>query len=170
MSKIRKYKIYLSEEERERLTKITKNGHHSAKKIMHAKVLLMADEEHPEGRWKDEQISKQLNVHRNTISRIRKRFVEQGEEPALERKVRETPPHQPKIDGEKEAQLVAICCSEPPEGRTRWTLSLLVNEMKERGIVTEICKETVRKTLKKMNYDLGGQNDFVSPIKTQHVL
>jgi len=166
MSKVRKYKIYLSEEERERLTKITKNGHHSAKKIMHAKVLLMADEEHPEGRWKDEQIGKQLNVHRNTIGRIRKRFIEQGEEPALERKVRETPPHQPKIDGEKEAQLIAICCSEPPEGRTRWTLSLLVDEMKERGIVTEICQETVRKALKKMNYDLGEKNVTVSPIET----
>jgi len=170
MSKVRKYKINLSEEERKRLTEITKNGHHSAKKIMHAKVLLMADEEHPEGRWKDEQISKQLNVHRNTIGRIRKRFVEEGEEPALERKPRETPPHQPKLDGEKEAQLIAICCSEAPEGRARWTLSLLVHEMKERGIVTEICRETVRKTLKKMNYDLGGKNVSAFPTKTQHVL
>ena len=166
MSKVRKYKVYLSEEERERLSKITKNGHHSAKKITHAKVLLMADEDHPEGRWKDEQISEQLNIHRNTIGRIRKRFVEEGEEPALERKQRETPPHQPKIDGEKEAHLVAICCSEPPEGRTRWTLSLLVDEMKERGIVTEICRETIRKTLKKMNYDLGEKNAIVSPTKT----
>lgn len=166
MGKPKKYKVNLSEEERKRLTAITRNGHHSAKKITRARVLLMADEEHPEGRWKDKQIVEQLGIHENTVARIRKSFVEQGERPTLERKVRETPPHQPKIDGEKEAHLIAICCSEPPEGRTRWTLSLLVDEMKERGIVTEVCQETIRKTLKKMNYDLGEKNGSVYPTKT----
>jgi hypothetical protein len=108
MGQVRKFKVYLEPEQRKRLEAIAHNGHAPVKKIVHAQILLMADQEHPQGRWKDEQIVRVLGVHRNTISRIRRRFVEQGEEPALNRRARAEPPTPPKLDGEKEAQLVAI--------------------------------------------------------------
>jgi transposase len=166
MAKVRKYKVTLSEEQRERLRVITRNGHAGAKEILHAQVLLLADEEHPEGRWKDKEITKMLGVHRNTISRIRRRFVEQGEAPALRRKVRAAPPTPPKLDGAKEAQLIAICCSPPPEGRVRWTLNLLVDELKARKVVVQVCAETVRKALKKISYDPGKSSATASPKET----
>jgi hypothetical protein len=96
--------------------------------------------------------------------------VVQGEAPALNRKVRITPPNPVKLDGEAEAQLVAICCSPAPEGRTRWTLNLLVDALKARSIVTEISRETVRQTLKKTNYDLGKNSDTASQRKIQPAL
>lgn len=77
--------------------------------------------------------------------------------------MRKTPPVPKKLNGEQEAHLIAICCSQAPEGRARWTLSLLVNELKERGIVTEISRETVRQALKKTSYDLGKNNVIASP-------
>lgn len=85
----------------------------------------------------------------------------QGEAPALNRRVRTTPSVPAKLDGEKEAYLVAVCCSPPPEGRSRWTLSLLVNELKVRGIVAEVSRETVRQTLKKTNYAPGRKSASV---------
>jgi transposase len=146
-----KNKIYLSEQQRQRLKEMSRNGSAPAKKILHARVLLMADQDHPEGRWSDAQISEALGLHLNTIANSRKRFVLDGEAPALNRRERLPAPVPSKLDGEKHAHLVAICCSEPPEGRIRWTLSLLVDELKRRGIVTQISRETVRQSLKKMN-------------------
>lgn len=163
MGQVRKFKVYLEPEQRKRLEALSHNGHGSAKKRLHAQILLMADQEHPQGRWKDEQIARALGVHRNTISRVRRRFVEQGEEPALNRRVRAAPPTPPKLDGEKEAQLVAICCSPAPEGRCRWSLSLLVQELKNRQIVTSICRETVRRNLKKTHSNRGGKSATASP-------
>jgi transposase len=104
------------------------------------------------------QIADALGMHVNTVDRLRKRFVLEGEVPALHRKVRSTPPTPRKLDGRAEAHLVAICCSKAPEGRSRWTLSLLAGELKQRGFVTSISLETVRKTLKKMNYSRGGSS------------
>ncbi|NEO82615.1 MAG: helix-turn-helix domain-containing protein, partial [Moorea sp. SIO4G3] len=96
-----------------------------------------------------------LNLHINTVGRIRKRFLEAGEAPALERKVRRHPPVDPIVDGEAEAHIIALCCSEPPDGRADWSLRLLTQEIKRRSIVTEISRETVRRTLKKTNCDRG---------------
>jgi hypothetical protein len=163
MSQVRKFKVYLDPEQRERLEAIAHNGHAPVKKILHAQILLMAAQEHPQGRWKDEQIARALGVPRNTISRVRWRFVEQGEEPALTRRVRAELPVAPKLDGEKEAQLVAICCSPPPKGRVRWSLSLLVDEWKDRQIVASIGRETVRRTLKKTRSSRGGKSATASP-------
>ena len=145
----RKYTAVLSPETRQHLESITRNGHAPAKKILHARVLLMSDANHPAGRYHDAEIAAALGIHVNTVARIRIRFVRLGEGPALDRKKRATPPVPPKLDGRAEAMLVAICCSDPPQGRTRWTLRLLQQEMVGRQIVTGICCETIRKTLKK---------------------
>lgn len=156
-----KYIIDLSDEQRARLQQISKNGQAPAKKILHAQMLLLSDVRHPEGGWTDEQISSALGVHPYTIARVRKRYVTKGVAPALNRKMRTCPPVPQKLDGEKEAHLIAICCSTAPEGRDKWTLSLLVDELTRRGVVTQISRETVRQTLKKISYDLGKNKDFV---------
>lgn len=159
----KKYIVHLTPEARQRLEAITRNGSAPAKKIQHARVLLLSDQEHPAGRYHDQQIAALLRLHVHTVARIRTRFVREGEEPALERKVRQTPPVAPKLDGHAEAQLVALCCSPAPEGRQRWTLSLLQQEMTGRKIVTSLCRETIRKTLKKTSCSLGGRSGSVSP-------
>lgn len=156
MGRGRRDKVLLEKEQKQRLEKISRNGYAPAKKILHARVLLMCDEgELAEKKWTDEEIAEALNIHRNSVGRIRKRFLSQGEEPALNRKLRKTPPTPPKIDGEQEAQIIALCCSDPPEGRADWTIRLLTSELKKRRIVTEISRETVRRTLKKTSYVLG---------------
>ena len=94
-----------------------------------------------------------------TVSRIRQLFVEQGLESAINRKVHSrTRPR--KLNGEEEAQLVAICCSEAPSGRTRWTMKLLAHKLIELEIVDKISPETVRQTLKKMNLNLSLARDM----------
>lgn len=144
-----RYPVRLSDDQRDRLDQITRHGHATAKKIRHARVLLLSDRNRPGGRITRTQIAATLDMHVNTVDRIRKRFVEEGEAPALNRKLRVTPPTPPKLDGRGEAHLVAICCGPAPQGRTRWTLELLADELVKRRIVTSICIETVRKTLKK---------------------
>lgn len=145
------YPVRLTPQQRDVLTEITRNGHAPAKKIRHAQVLLWSDVDREGGRLSGREIAERLGMHNNSVDRIRKRFVLEGIEPALNRKVRQTPAVEPKIDGHIEAHLIAICCGPPPEGRTRWTLSLLAGELRRRGFVTSVCVETVRKTLKKTN-------------------
>ena len=161
-----KYVVDLNPPTREHLEQIVRNGSSPAKKIMHARVLLLSDEHHPAGRYHDHQISRILGLHINTVARIRKAFVLQGQQPALERKRREIGPIPPKLDGHGEAQLIAICCSNPPQGRVRWTLSLLQKELIGRKIVTSICCETVRKTLKKTCSNRGASSVSAFPSVT----
>src|SRR5579862_3447320 len=123
-----KYVVRLTPECRQRMQDIASNGSAPAKKISHARVLLMSDQHHAEGFFHDHQISAALGLHINTIARIRRRFVCQGEQPALDRKRRLSPAITPRLDGQAEAALVTICCSAPPDGRVRWTLSLLQEE------------------------------------------
>lgn len=162
----RKFVVQLSPGTRVRLEAITRNGSSSAKRIMHARVLLMSDRDHVAGRYTDAQIGRALGIHANTAARVRRKFVLQGEGPAVDRKVRLTPPVEPKLDGETEARLIALCCSKAPGGRVRWTLSLLQREMVGRGIVTSICRETIRKSLKKTGWPRGECNAFASPNAT----
>lgn len=166
MKPVRKYHIRLSDEQRVELERLVGNGVSKAKKITHARILLMRDENHVEGRWKDKDIVAALGVHRNQIGRVCKRFVMEGERPALERRVRQTPPNQPRLDGEGEAELIAICCSQAPEGRSRWSLSLLVDALKQRSVVATISRETVRKALKKTGFNLGDTSATASRRET----
>jgi hypothetical protein len=149
------YPVVLRDEERERFERIVRDGQAPAKKIAHARVLLLSDHNRPGGHWTEPRIAEALGIHRNSISRIRKRFVLEGEGPALNRQRRETPPVPPKIDGRVEAHLVAICCGPAPEGRACWTLSLLADELKRRGLVTQISAEAVRLNLKKTRCSPG---------------
>ena len=167
MDGIGKLAVRLTAEQRERLDSIVRNGSSKAKRITHARILLMADEDHPLGRYKDVQIAAALGVHVNTVARARRTFNRQGERAAVERKVRLTPPTPAKIDGRAAATLVAICCSPAPAGHRRWTLSLLADELMTRKVVVTVCKETVRTTLKKMSCSLGGSSVTAFPNVTR---
>lgn len=156
------YPVRLSPDERQRLDEIARNGRAPARKIRHAQVLLLADRDRTGGAWTEPRIAAALGMHRNTVSRIRKRFVVEGERPALERKARESPPVPPKVDGRVEAHLVATCCSPPPEGRARWTLALLADELRRRGLVTSISVEAVRRALKKTSSSRGASRPGAS--------
>jgi transposase len=158
----KQYVVCLTPPQRDRLKAIIRNGHAPAKKIRHANVLLWSDASAEGVRLSSREVAERLSMHVNTVDRIRKRFVLEGEEPALNRKIRETPAIAPKIDGRAEAHLVAICCGKPPEGRTRWTLQLLAGELKRNGLVASVCVETVRKALKKTNCSLGASSAGVS--------
>jgi transposase len=164
-----KYPVRLTDEERQRLEEITRNGQAPAKKILHARVLLLSDRSQLGGHWTEPQIAEALGLHRNTVARIRKRFCLEGERPALERKPRATPPVPPKVDGRVEAHLVALCCGAPPAGRHRWTLSLLAGELTRRGLVTSISLETVRRVLKKTRCSPGASSRGASRSGTRPV-
>jgi hypothetical protein len=157
------YPVRLDAPQRERLDDLVRNGHAPVKKVRHAQVLLLSDRGRPGGPWTDPCIADALGLHVNTVARIRKRFVTAGEQPALQRQPRATPPVPPKIDGRVEAHLVAICCSPPPDGRARWTLTLLAGELTRRGLVTQISAEAVRQALKTTNCSLGGSSRGASP-------
>ena len=155
MGQGRRDKVYLTSEQRQRLEEIRHNGHAPAKKIVHAQILLMCDEGPlAERRWTDVEIAAVLNIHRNTVDRVRKRFLDKGEYPALNRSRRKHPPTPPKVDGALEAQIIALCCSDPPDGNARWSLRLLTSELQRRKIVLEISRETIRRTLKKQTSSL----------------
>ena len=124
---MKKYKVTLTEEERKSLEQIISRGKGAARKLLHARILLKADEAVG---WTDETISEALEVSLSTIGRVRERFVEEGVAAALERKAPNRV-YQRRLDGVQEAHLVALVCSPPPEERGRWTLKLLADKMVE---------------------------------------
>lgn len=110
--------------------------------------MLKADLNQEGGGWTDSKISEALNIGHATIERVRKRFVSEGIESALNR--REQKKRRPKIiDGEKEAYLIAIACRETPLGKSCWTLQMLADKMVELKVVEQVSTETIRQTLKK---------------------
>jgi transposase len=145
----KQYIVTLKDEEREYLIELVTQGKRLAQMIRHAHVLLQADTNGHKA--KDADISKMVHCHTNTVACIRQRFVEEGLESALQRKKREKPARERVLDGEGEARLIALACSEPYEGRSRWTLKLLADKLMEMEVVESISYESVRKTLKKMN-------------------
>jgi len=148
----KKYIVRLTAEERKELEILVKKGKTQAYRIKHAYILLAVDADGPN--LSDEDSARIFGCHQNTVRNVRQRFVEQGIEVALERKKRDKPPRELKIDGEKEAQLIAIVCSEPPAGRAKWTLKMLAERLVELDIVDTISDQTVRRTLKKTNLSL----------------
>ncbi len=146
---MKKYKVSLTAEEREELHKMVKTGKSAAHKLSRARILLKADEG-----WLDEDITSALDVSVRTVERVRQQFVEEGLEAALNRRKSQRV-YERVLDGEREAQLIALSCGEPPKGQKRWTMQLLADKLLELGYVASISDETVRHTLKKTNSSRG---------------
>ena len=146
MGKEAKYVVRLTDAERQLLQELTAGKRVAADKILRARIFLKADVEGPA--WSDLEIADAFDVGLSTIHRLRERFVEEGLEAALARR----PNSQQrvlKLDGAKEAHLIALTCGSPPEGRCRWTLQLLADKLVALELVDSISTETVRRTLKK---------------------
>lgn len=150
----KRYRIELTSEEREELKALVSRGRSAAYKQTHARIVLMSDEAQDELPMTDEAIAQALKVGHATVERVRRRCVEEGIEAALNRK-KQLRRRAKKLDGEAEAHLIAIACSEPPQGRASWTLKLLADQLVERDIVDSVSTETVRKALKKTSSSRG---------------
>ena len=150
----KKHHIRLSAPEREQLETIVRKGKASAQRQRHARILLLADTNGSEGGWSDSRVARATQTSIPTVERVRRICVEHGLERALERKDPDRD-YLRKLDGQAEAHLIALSCGPAPQGRARWTLRLLAERLVELEIVEEICHETVRQTLKKMNSSRG---------------
>ena len=144
---LRKYSVYLPNFERDELLSIVKKGIAPAYRIKHAQILLNTDKNGQN--LPDWKVADFVQCHPQTVFNVRKRYHEQGLKSALDRKFREDPPIEPILDRQKEAQLIAIACSQPPTGYTRWTFKLLSERMVELEIVDKISPKTVERALKK---------------------
>jgi len=149
----KKYIVELTIEERKRLEQLIDTGKAAKYKIRYAEMLLLVDQGDHGPSWADEQIAEAFRSHRTTVEHLRKRLVEQGLEAAWERRRRQN--YTRKLDGEGEARLIAVACSEAPQGRGRWTLRLLADRLVELDVVDEISYATVRRALKKTSLSLG---------------
>lgn len=149
-----KYKVTLSQTERDELMSLTKGGIHSSKKVIHALILLNCDEGEFADKVNNEKVAKVLKIGIRTIDRVKKKFVESGFEAALENSPT-TRVYERVSDGEAEAHLIALSCSKAPEGFSKWSLRMLADKMVELEYVDNISYETVRRVLKKTNYDPG---------------
>ena len=149
----KRYRVTLTEEERQDLQKMVSVGKAAARKLVRARILLLADQ--AEGVAKaDSEIGEALNCGRATVERVRKQFVEEGLEAVLQPKPSNRV-YERKMDGRTEAHLIALACGGPPAGRARWTLRLLGDQMVGLGHLESLSHETVRRTLKKTNLSLG---------------
>lgn len=146
----KKYVVTLSRQQRDECTQLIRAGTVPARTLMHARVLLKTDSgQHGPG-WTDQAISEALDISTTTVANIRKSLVSEGLELALTHYRPAARHYQRKLDGHQEAHLIALACSPPPEGRTRWSLRLLADKMVELSYVDSISYVTVGRTLKKM--------------------
>ena len=148
------YTIKLTKNEVEELMSIINKGSHTSQTFRTAYILLNCDEGEYSQKVTNEQISKVLKVGMRTIDRVKKKFIEEGLEACLERRPT-TRLYERKADGDLEAKLVTLCCSEPPKGFSKWSLRLLADKMVELKYVESISHVTVRSVLKKTNLSLG---------------
>jgi len=143
----KKYIVRLTSEERGELDNLVKKGKTQAYRIKHANILLAIDVNGPG--WTDEKTAETYHCTRNTVTNLRQRFVEEGFEAAIDRKKQDHLSRERILDGEKEARLIAVACSAPPEGRAKWTIELLAGELVALKVVESISGQTVFRTLKK---------------------
>ena len=134
----KKYRVRLTEEEQQELKSLVSRGRAAAYKQTHARILLLSDENQAGGAMKDQDIARALTVGSATVERVRRRCVEEGPEAALERR-QQVNRRRKKVDGKAEAHLIALACSQPPEGRVSWTLQLMADQMVQREIVESIA-------------------------------
>ena len=145
---MKKYIVDLDERKRDRLERLTTKGESGARRIRRARILLLADEDRL-----DKEIASFLGAAVTTVERVRKRFVEEGLEAALSERPR--PGAARKLDGRQEAFLMALACSDAPEGRRRWSMRMLADRLVELEVVEEISDETLRRTLKRGTSNRG---------------
>lgn len=144
----KRYAVRLTDTEREHLQSLITAGTAPARKLMHARILLKADQSPRGPAWTDEAITQAVEVSQPTVFRVRRHYVEQGLAAALDRRP-PTREYRRKLDGAQEAHLVALACGTPPHGRGRWSLRLLADKLVELEVAEDISYQTVRRVLKK---------------------
>lgn len=149
-----KYRVTLTQEERNGLEKLVSVGKAAARRLTHARVLLLADTGNDSEQF-DEDIVHALGTSLRTVERVRQRFVTEGLDKAVSPKPQPPRPDKIKIKGDIEQKLVQLACSDPPEGRCHWTLQLLADELVVLGLIDSISTETVRQALKKTTFNPG---------------
>jgi transposase len=153
-----RYRVTLTAQERDELESLTKRGKTHARRFIHARALLLCDAGEFGSPWSVADTAEALGVSSRSIEHLKKRFVEEGLESALERRPRETPPREVKLDGAFEARLIAMACSNPPEGYTRWTVRLLADKAVELHFTESVSQMSVHRILKKTNLSLTSVN------------
>jgi transposase len=147
----KRFPVTLIDAEREQLKRLIAAGTEAARKLTHARILLKADQGPDGPAWTDEAIAEAVEVSQPTVARIRRQYVEEGLEAALNRRA-PTREYVRKLDGAQEARLIALACSTPPEGLDRWTLRLLADKLVDLEVVDDISYQTVRRVLKKTSF------------------
>ena len=153
-----RYRVTLTEQERKHLEALTRNGKTGAKKFIHARALLLCDAGPDGPAWAVADVAAALGVTSRTIEHLKQRFVEEGIETALERKSSEKPPREFVFDGAFEARLIALACSDAPDGYDRWTVRLLADKVVELKFASSVSHMTVQRVLKKTNLSLTSAN------------
>lgn len=151
----KRYVVELTPGERQHLGQLVSSGKRSARTLTRARILLKADQAPGGPAWHDDRIAEALGCGRRTVERVRQRLVEEGLEAALHHKPQARPSVAPKLDGAGEARLIALACSQPPDGRDGWTLQLLADRLVELRVVESVSYETVRRVLKKTRSSRG---------------
>ena len=149
-----RYRVTLTRQERDDLNALTKRGKTHARRFIHARALLLCDAGPDGPAWSVADVAEALGVTSRTIEHLKARFVEDGIEAALERKPREKPPREVIFDGAFEARLIALACSDAPEGYQRWTVRLLADKAVELNLAPSLSHMTVQRVLKKTNLSL----------------
>jgi len=149
-----RYKVTLTKEEREELEELSTKGKRAARTVLYARALLLLDAGDYGQKWIVSKVAEALGTSTRSLEKLKKQFVEEGVWSAIERKQRIKPPREIIFGGEFEAHLLALACSEAPEGRERWTMRLLAEKMVELKFVETVSTMTVCNTLKKMNLSL----------------
>ncbi len=150
----KRYVVALKETERETLAGMIAAGTAPARKLTHARILLKADARPQGPGWVDDRIAEAVEVSQPTVARVRRQYVEDGLEAAINRRAPRRE-YRRKLDGEQEARLLAVACGRPPDGQARWTLRLLADRLVELEVVEEVSYQTVRRVLKKTRSSRG---------------
>lgn len=158
-----RYRVTLTKEERKELETITRRGKTHARRVLQARALLLCDAGEAGPAWNVADVAEALGLTSRTIEHLKKRFVEDGLEAAIERKPREKPPREIIFDGAFEARLIALACSDAPDGRRRWTVRLLADKAVELKFAESVSHMTVQRVLKKTNLSLISASTGKSP-------
>ena len=149
-----RYRVTLTKEERKDLEEISTKGKRAARTVLYARALLLLDAGEQGPKWLVANVAEALGTTPRSLEKLKKRFVEEGLPRAIERKRRTTPPREIRFGGDFEAKLIALACTEAPEGRRRWTVRLLAEKLVELNIVPSVSPMTVCNILKKTNLSL----------------